>query len=232
MRDLVETASNPGSSTDMMLIWLQGYLDPGSLKVWQEKRAAKREYFTESETNYTKTVDSLACILLFALENNTDVKLWNLHTTQIYEILEKQTQLIDRIEGSEPAFQSTLHLLYTSYDLVTLVDTVVVYMWKIPCASEMKQNLDHSIDSAKKRLRERILSKSSIIKKALDESGWMDRVLDCLALDCDSERVADQDSTVSILTEVVGENFMEDWAGHVVESWKDSVIGFSYFKSS
>jgi N-terminal acetyltransferase B complex non-catalytic subunit len=72
-----------------------------------------------------------------------------------------------------------------------------------------------------------VIEKSSTIKKSLDEGGWIDKVLESVQGDPD---VADTTSVAGTLRSVVDENFMEQWAGEVVDSWKDSVKGFAYFK--
>lgn len=72
-----------------------------------------------------------------------------------------------------------------------------------------------------------VIRKSSIIKKRLDEGGWIDKVLESVM---QVDRGIDTVPIGETLKKVVDEDFMEEWAGQVVESWRESATGFSYFK--
>lgn len=76
------------------------------------------------------------------------------------------------------------------------------------------------VESAKKVL-EAVEEKSKMIKNGLDESGWIDRVLESMEVGDSGEK----------LRSLVGENFLEEWAGWVVEGWKESVTGLGLLKA-
>lgn len=62
---------------------------------------------------------------------------------------------------------------------------------------------------------------SKSIKNGLDESGWIDRVLESMEVGESGEQ----------LRGLVGENFMEEWAGCMIEGWRESVTGLTLLKA-
>jgi N-terminal acetyltransferase B complex non-catalytic subunit len=70
-----------------------------------------------------------------------------------------------------------------------------------------------------------VLEKAQLVKKGLDEGGWIDRVIDGgLPIDGEAQATAD------VLRELVDDNYIEEWAGLAVESWGESVQGLSHIK--
>jgi len=81
------------------------------------------------------------------------------------------------------------------------------------------------VDEARKVLG-LILELAVEIKKDLGEGGSIDWVLDALQ----REDTEEETTTGKVVRELVGEGFMEVWAGSVVESWNDCVEGFSLLR--
>ena len=132
---------------------------------------------------------------------------------------------IEREESiSAPATREVLHTLYNAYDVGTT--TVKLNAYLIKAKSEIK--LQASLDVAD-RLVKAVIAKSVLIKQSLDEGGWIDKVLNSV-FQGDMDEAAGTTSIPGTLKGVIDENFMEEWAGQVVNSWKDSVKGFAYFK--
>ena len=126
---------------------------------------------------------------------------------------------------SVPATREVLRSLYTAYDIGTNVVKLNAYL--IETKSDIK--LQESLDLAEKLVKA-VIAKATMVKQSLDEGGWIDKVLNSVFQgDLDVEK--DNPSIPGTLKSVVDENFMEEWAGQVVDSWKDSVKGFAYFKS-
>jgi N-terminal acetyltransferase B complex non-catalytic subunit len=76
-----------------------------------------------------------------------------------------------------------------------------------------------------------VTEKCATVKKGLDEGGWIDKVLESVLPDIQEASDGENAAVAPIIVtfkELIEENFMEEWAGQVVESWRDSVIGFSY----
>lgn len=71
-----------------------------------------------------------------------------------------------------------------------------------------------------KSVMEAVVQKSKEIKSGMDESGWIDRVLESIEVGDSGEQ----------LRSLAGENFMEEWAGCMVEGWRDSVTGLGLLK--
>ena len=212
---------------DIILQWLRDYTDVVSRESSLGRRTANAPGFTRHGVDGEKSIDHLAHLLNMALNSGHDEKVWNEHDASLSLLLEKRIHQITKIPDTEPAFQSTLHLLYTSYELAKCVTDIIEYICKLPSYANMRSRLSKEADRVSKRLLKDVVAKSSAIKKALEESGWMDRVLESIGQD-----PTEQAATVDDFLDVVGEGFREDWAGKVLESWKDSVVGFSLFKNT
>jgi N-terminal acetyltransferase B complex non-catalytic subunit len=132
---------------------------------------------------------------------------------------------IERL-GSAPATREVLESLYVAYD----IGTVVVRLSKslLRTDSAQVEQLHGSLSLAE-RLIKAVNEKSSMIKRSLDEGGWIDKVLKSV-FQGDPDVDNNTTSIPGTLKSIVDENFMEEWAGQVVDSWKDSVKGFAYFK--
>ena len=75
------------------------------------------------------------------------------------------------------------------------------------------------MESAREVMRA-VVDEAKGTKNGLDESGWIDRVLESMEVGSSGEQ----------LRSLVGENFLEEWAGSVVEGWRESVTGLGYLK--
>jgi N-terminal acetyltransferase B complex non-catalytic subunit len=219
---------------DILRHWLQDYVDVNSLGNSHERRPAKLEALTEYEIDAERSINHLAHLLHVALNAGHNENVWNEHDTSLSILLEKRLTRITKIHESEPAFQSTLHLLYTSYELAKSVTDIMEYIYKLSSYVKIPGQLNKEADKASRRLLKEVAAKSTAIKKALGDSGWMSRVLESVGQDQKEQhgQGAETESFVEDFLDVVGEGFREDWAGNVLESWKDSVVGFSYFKAT
>lgn len=145
------------------------------------------------------------------------------------DLQSRMSERLNEIErlgsASAPATREVLQFLYEAYDVGTTVVRLNAYTTQTK--SEIK--LQESLDLAQ-RLVKVVIAKAAMIKQSLDEGGWIDRVLKSV-FQGDLDVPEDNTSIPGTLKSVVDENFMEEWAGQVVESWKDSVKGFAYFKS-
>jgi N-terminal acetyltransferase B complex non-catalytic subunit len=148
------------------------------------------------------------------------------------ETLEMQLAHVVKIENEALAVQGTLHALYTAYELGIMVMKFTAYL------SRTKQDTYNTQEQANLKTNElpegllqAVFEKSTAIKKGLDESGWIDKILESVS----HGEQASTDQPISIadtLKGIIDENFLEEWAGHVLESWRDSLVGFSNFKSA
>jgi N-terminal acetyltransferase B complex non-catalytic subunit len=141
--------------------------------------------------------------------------------------LNELTNTLSKLDTFAPASQGVLLSLYTTYELGITVLKFSAYLARIGLPAPESFSFNEEIKSYGDRLVHAVIEKSSTIKKSLDEGGWIDKVLESVQGDPD---VADTTSVAGTLRSVVDENFMEQWAGEVVDSWKDSVKGFAYFK--
>jgi N-terminal acetyltransferase B complex non-catalytic subunit len=229
LKMVVDPASDPGSKTSAQL-WLNQNLSsickkvvnmeqdrPGRLCV---EDASYRVYFVMA-----RLIDAVCERDRWAPPNGrADLEVLE---NDLDKVLAGELARIRTIQDSAPAIGAVLRSLYSSYDLGRTAINFAAYL------SRRDSNLGG--DSARRRfaeygrlLVEAVIEKSSMIKTGLDEGGWIDKVLESV-LQVDRD-VKDANHIGETVKKVVDENFMEEWAGQVVESWRDSAMGFSYFK--
>ena len=153
------------------------------------------------------------------------------------ERLQEQMELVNGDQDTTPAFWGTLHSLYTAWQLSHAVLNLAKTL------ANSQKNLHESQVAANKRLSEhasKLLkaaeAKAKAVKARMDESGWIDKVIDAVLQNDKSGKpeLAGEhaSSVVRPLRGLIDESFLEEWAGNVVESWRDSVGGLSYIKST
>ncbi|KAG0650585.1 N-terminal acetyltransferase B complex subunit arm1 [Hyphodiscus hymeniophilus] len=141
------------------------------------------------------------------------------------QLTEKLNEIDILGSGSAPATRAVLHTLYVTYDIGTTVSRLKAYLHKTNSDIKSYSSLDLG-----EQLVKTVIAKAALIKHSLDEGGWIDKVLSSV-FQGDVDVVVDDASVPGTWKSVVDENFMEAWAGQVVDSWKDSVKGFAYFNS-
>lgn len=132
------------------------------------------------------------------------------------DALNNLLQLVESMTAVLPAYFDTLHTLYTAYNLGKAALSFVAY-----CARAGKKMHGDQAESSKvvgdfaQRLLAAVEKQCVVIKKGMDE-GWIDKVLE---------------SALAEGTFLDEDDFMEEWAGEVVESWRESVAGLAYLKA-
>lgn len=146
--------------------------------------------------------------------------------------LREQAEVIASLQYAVPAFQSTLNAIYTAYEIGRTALYFCKYLaGKGKAVHRSQAEANNKITEAAEKLVQEVIQKSTFIKKGIDEGGWIDKVLESVFPE--SQAGGDHGSSASLMAavrEVPDEVFMEEWAGEVVESWKDSIAGFSYIK--
>ncbi|KAE8452103.1 hypothetical protein EG329_001570 [Mollisiaceae sp. DMI_Dod_QoI] len=156
------------------------------------------------------------------------------HDEELCDRLEEQADLIEQMQALVPAFQQTLNALYTAYE----VGRTTVYFCrhlsgKGKAVHETQIEASKKITKTAERLIQVVINKCVLIKNGLDEGGWIDRVLQSALPDTPEKFEQDEHPSASLVEavkQIIDEVFMEGWAGELVESWKDSIAGFSYIK--
>jgi N-terminal acetyltransferase B complex non-catalytic subunit len=139
--------------------------------------------------------------------------------------LEQALEQIKNLKAIVPAFADVLQLLYTTYDLVL----ITLAFCKFLGAKDKKVHSSQAAPTAKilalcQELQKVIAEKATVVKKGLDEGGWIDKVLD-------SVNGADgQETVIGELGDLVDAGRLEVWAGDLVEGWKDSCEGLMLLK--
>jgi N-terminal acetyltransferase B complex non-catalytic subunit len=135
--------------------------------------------------------------------------------------LEQHLSFVKEDQNTTPALWNTLHTLYTAYDLASTITKATKFLSQKDVKahkSQIEQN--KALGESAKQVMQAVVDKSKGIKNGLDESGWIDQVLESMEVGASGEQVRS----------LVGENFLEEWAGSVVESWRESVTGLGLLK--
>lgn len=226
---IVDPSSDVAQEKEMLHIWLKQYLDS------QKQRPSEKvgsEGMTRPEQLAAATYHTMALIL----RASHDQDLWtendfkgtlDKYNNDLCARLEEQVALIETLKEPVPAFGSTLHVLYTVHEVSRTILNLCRYLPKqSKVFFEKQREASAKIEELARKLLQQVVDKCTVVKKELDEGGWIDKVLECTLPDAQEGHGA----IVSSLRQLLDENFLEEWAGEVVESWRDSVIGFSYLK--
>lgn len=153
------------------------------------------------------------------------------YNKDLAEALDKHLAIIDNMESLVPAFASTIHALYTAHEVGTAMVNFCGYISrKGKDVYDKQAEANRTILDLAQRLLQTTMGKCAAVKKGLDEGGWIDKVLECVLPDETGEQEGVSSVIVEALREHLDEGFMEQWAGEVAESWRDSVTGLSLLK--
>jgi N-terminal acetyltransferase B complex non-catalytic subunit len=230
---IVDPASDVAHEREMLYLWLKQYLHSG-----KHLRSVKvdSQGMTHSEKLAADTYHAIALILLAGrdqdqLSENTFQDWLDQQNKDLIHSLEEQLVLIENLKEPIPAFGNTLHALYTAHEVGRTVVNFCKYGSKQGKDFVEKQKQPSAkIEELARKLLQLVVDKCAVVKKGLDEGGWIDKVLDCTLPDAQGPDGGVSPTLVASLRELLDENFLEEWAGEVVESWRDSAIGFSYLK--
>jgi N-terminal acetyltransferase B complex non-catalytic subunit len=232
---IVDPSSNVAQEKELLHLWLKQYLDSE-----KQNPPAKvgSEGMTRSEELATDTYHAMALILRTTRDQGqwaeTDFQgSLDKYNNDLIENLKEQLVLVDNLKEPVPAFGNTLHALYTAHEVGRTIVNFCKYLSKQGKDFVAKQKeASTKTEELARKLLHLVGDKCAVVKKGLDEGGWIDKVLEC-ALPEAQQDVGDEVKVtiVSSLRALLDENFLEEWAGEIVESWRDSVIGFSLLKA-
>jgi hypothetical protein len=159
------------------------------------------------------------------------------------------TQVIQKCDIQQkkwiPGFTNTLHPLYTVYEAASLVDSVMDFIIS-PLVYTSKAAKDQAkyLKTEMQKIRAQVAVTSAEVRKRMSDSGWMDLVLEEIQDDLptfvqeadsqvqdDGQSLGDVWTPGHAITEAVGQDFLEWFAGELVNSWNESVCGLACLKS-
>ncbi|KAA8576322.1 hypothetical protein EYC84_006456 [Monilinia fructicola] len=190
------------------------------------KASPEGAFLTRSETSVLTAYINLATIIYKASDptsSSTADFPSSLETSNesLKAALQEHLSLIKEAHDTTPALWNTLHTLYTSSDLAsTIIQATKFLARKDVKAHKSQVEQSKGLVESATQILEAVVEKSKVIKDGLDESGWIDRVLESMEARGPGEQ----------LRNLVGENFVEEWAGFVVEGWRESVTGLGLLK--
>jgi len=192
------------------------------------------EFFTTTGYNFVASIINITTDPDTWSTSETESKLDHAYES-LYRSLETLMKMIDGIQDSIPTFSGTLHPLYITYEYGTaLMDFHKYISTPEKNVSPQQKARNAKLLEATRLLLKAIADKATAVNKAMEESGWIDRVLSyVLEIEQDQSDGAQtsSDLVVNALKSVISEDFVENWAGEVVESWRDSVGGFAHLKT-
>lgn len=139
------------------------------------------------------------------------------YNKDLLDALDETLALVQEMQGVVPAYFTTLHVLYSAHGVGKFVLAFLGYLSRRgKDVHAIQAESSKLIEEKSRSLLKAVEETSTAIKKGMDE-GWIDKVLDG-ALAEGSLLSAD-------------DPFMEEWAGDVVESWRECVAGLGYLKA-
>jgi N-terminal acetyltransferase B complex non-catalytic subunit len=147
--------------------------------------------------------------------------------SEIQESVKAVHKLVDDDRKWIPTFTSTLHPLYTAYEAVQLTDAAAKYLiqWKLGPYEDLVAKIEEMKRMTAKICRS-LKETTEAIHERLNDSPWLDFVLEEVQIDDPSS----SPGMGSLITESLGIAFLENWAGDVVESWRESAKGLACLK--
>lgn len=186
------------------------------------------DVYTPAETLSAKAEE----ILMLLTREISDSSRWNNEkfptrvqssSRDLRQILGDFAQILESDQTTVPAFWKTLHNLYTAYDIVTTMQQFVAYANKqSKINTDILKQIGEEVSGAIQKLLQIVLEQVKVIKKGLDEGGWIDKLIDGALPESGSLQ-----ETSDLIRDLVDENFLEEWAGLVVESWGESAQGLN-----
>lgn len=204
----------------MLLAWLKQHLQSTSIS---KPKSAIRTTMTVPEEVAHQAYQAMAFLLVEA----SDKALWTepdlttrLETLSqdLSDAVEKMLHLVENMTAVLPAYFSTLHTLYTAYEFSKAVSSFGAWVARQGKKLHPEQaKLSKGSGESAKILANAVEKRCGVIKKGMDE-GWIDKVLESA---CAEGTWLDEGD----------DGFMEEWAGEVVESWRESVAGLALLKA-
>jgi N-terminal acetyltransferase B complex non-catalytic subunit len=219
--------------------WLkEHFLKPTNLL---QGNPSEKDFFIKSEFSTVQAFNAIAEIIHDTSESSfwsepNHIKTVDILHDKLCEVLNNELISTTNRRESGPAFEEILNSLYTTYELGRTVSNFTMYFSRTHKSVKTSQTPGlKKVKAASDKLMKEVIERASEVKKSLDEGGWIDKVLECVMGDGLDEEVevgqdGEFDGITAALKTLVDEYFIEEWAGQVVQSWKDSVEGFSYFK--
>lgn len=174
--------------------------------------------------------ESMTLLILDACnkERWPEIKFQSRLDTYNNDLISSLECLIENLEGNKilvPPLASTFHALYTSYDIAKTTLSFSTFL-----AKQGKEAHESQVEASKKvwevarKLMTVVAEKVTIVKKGMDEGGWIDKVLeDVLGPD-------NEESVIGKVRDLMDDAVLEVWAGNVVEAWRESVVGLGFLK--
>jgi N-terminal acetyltransferase B complex non-catalytic subunit len=215
---LIISPSTPSGEYSQLERWLKTYVSSSNPDIFPnttaqvgDKMPKPKDFMTRAESLARRVYLTIALIIdEVGGDEGHEGRLKGYHKN-LSDALEENILLVDDLKGAVPAYFDTLHTLYTSYEVGKVVLSFTAYLTKRNKIAQVE-----AIEEGAKSLLQAIEMRCGEVKKGMDE-GWIDKVLECVF------------SEGTLLNE--DDDFMEEWAGEVVESWREGVIGLVALKA-
>lgn len=227
LKQLLAPSPQQGGETEMLQNWLENLVDSGNIASWNVEGTTVSEQLASQAYNNMAIIARDACdrsrVSVEELAKRLDSC-----SAALLSTIGRFVTLVTNAKQFVPAMSSTLHTLYVAYDVgKTALHFSKYWSKKGRIVDEKQVEQLKLVEEVAQQLLQAILDKSSLIKQGLDESGWIDKVLESML----SEGNNAAEATASVLRPLIEENFLEEWASWVVESWRDSAAGLTLLKA-
>ncbi len=165
--------------------------------------------------------------------SDADFELWLRTQNDVFcALLDRHAAQLDS-EPSAPASWDVLHALHTAHELASAGTRMVAALTGKAKALHASQGAaNEEVRRRAQALQAVVERKTARLKAKVDESGWIDRVIQTVTNT--GEDASGGDDTIAAVVEplaqTVDEGFLEAWAGDVVESWRESTGAFALLR--
>jgi hypothetical protein len=149
----------------------------------------------------------------------------------------KNVNLIDvHALGYFPNFEKTLHPLYISYDAASMAIATEKFLHaKAIDVNEATKEDFAVVAKLGREVQHAVVNKAKEVQKRMNEGGWIDWLVDSIVEEPEGKDVNMDPKTREYYEETPGRSlrrmltpeFTEWFAGELVDSWKESVMGLA-----
>ncbi|KAG9236907.1 N-acetyltransferase B complex non catalytic subunit-domain-containing protein [Amylocarpus encephaloides] len=186
------------------------------------------QYLTKPENYARRSYDDISLVIYSSLSSDlwteqkfaTQLEAYN---TDLISNLTSLLTLVTNMNHIVPAFGDTLHTLYIAYDLSRISTAFCKFLTNQGSKAHVSQAA-HTVKilETAKSLSKAVVEKVVVVKKGMDEGGLIDKVLDSV-----NGGNEEGEGFVGMLDA----GALEVWAGDLVESWRDALIGLGLLRN-
>ncbi|KAF4637117.1 hypothetical protein G7Y89_g955 [Cudoniella acicularis] len=226
---LIDTAASPESSKTSIQAALSSFLTSASTP--PKSPTPSHKLLSKPENLARIASESMTLIILDACNHDrwSEPKFQSrvdTYNKDLLASLEGQAELLEDIKELVPALAITLHALYTAYDIAKTAVNFCTFLSKQGKEVHQSQaEASKKMEEVAKKVMKVVADKTLLIKKGLDEGGWIDKVLDSVLGGEEEESVLDKSHELAWIPYKKRKSRSFSQNSHVTASQKTKFLG-------